>query len=55
MTGVQTCALPIYYSSVKFDKVTLADFSNPKLVIEVKGNLSADGSKVIAKVIKLDN
>ena len=43
------------YSSAKFDKVTLADFSNPKLVIEVKGNLSADGSKVIAKVIKLDN
>ena len=43
------------YASARFDKVTLADFANPKLVIEVKGSLSADGSKVIAKVIKLDN
>ena len=43
------------YATAKFDKVTLADFANPKLVIEVKGSLSANGSKVVAKVIKLDN
>ena len=42
------------YSSAKFQRVTLADFSNPTLVIEVKGNLSADGSKVVAKFIQLD-
>ena len=61
-TGLDTAAktfmlrgVKVDYASATFVKVTLADFANPKLKIEVKGNLSADGSKVIAKVIKLDN